>query len=93
MYYLSKNKQIKDRNLVKMHTTSIGSQNQTQNPEKLGIFGDYFSKLKVGSMLNKSGITKTKGASPIELFSIVFNLKTVPKKHKMCQIEPFDITI
>ena len=62
-----------------MHTTSIGSQNQTQNPEKLGIFGDYFSMLKVGSMLNKSGITKTKGASPIELFSIVFNLAFIGK--------------
>lgn len=79
MYYLSKNKQIKDRNLVKMHTTSIGSQNQTQNPDKLGIFGNYFSKLKVGSMLNKSGIIKTKGASPIELFSIVFNLAFIGK--------------
>ena len=62
-----------------MHTTSIGSQNQTQNPEKLGIFGDYFSMLKVGSMLNKSGITKSKGASPIELFSIVFNLAFIGK--------------
>jgi hypothetical protein len=79
MYYLSKNKQIKDRNLVKMHTTPIGSQNQTQNPDKLGIFGEYFSMLKVGSMLNKSGITKTKGASPIELFSIVFNLAFIGK--------------
>ena len=62
-----------------MHTTSIGSQNQTQNPEKLGIFGNYFSMLKVGSMLNKSGITKTKAASPIELFSIVFNLAFIGK--------------
>ena len=30
-------------------------------------------------MLNKSGITKTKGASPIELFSIVFNLAFIGK--------------
>lgn len=79
MYYLSKNNQIKDRNLVKMHTTSIGSQNQTINPDKLGIFGDYFSTLKVGSLLNKSGITKTKGASPLELFTIVFNLAFIGK--------------
>ncbi|MEA1901763.1 MAG: hypothetical protein U9N47_13610 [Thermodesulfobacteriota bacterium] len=62
-----------------MYTTLIGSQNQTQKPEKLGIFDDYFSMLKVGSMLNKSGITKTKGASPIELFSIVFNLAFIGK--------------
>jgi len=79
MYYLTQNNQIKDRKLAKMHTTSTGSQNQTQKPEKLGIFGDYFSILKVGSMLNKSGITKTKGASPIELFSIVFNLAFIGK--------------
>ena len=67
-----------------MHITPIESQNQTINPDKLGIFGDYFSKLKIGSMLNKSGITKTKGASPLELFTIVFNLafkgKTDPLK-------------
>jgi len=48
-----------------MHTTPIRPQNQTINPDKPGIFGDYFSMLKVGSMLNKSGIIKTKGASPL----------------------------
>ena len=41
-----------------MHTTLTELQNQTINPDKLGIFGDYFSRLKVGSMLNKSGIVK-----------------------------------
>jgi len=62
-----------------MHTTSTEPQNQTINPDKLGIFGDYFSKLKVGSMLNNSGIVKTKGASPLELFTIVFNLAFIGK--------------
>ncbi len=62
-----------------MHTTSTELQNQTINPDKLGIFSDYFSKLKVGSMLNKSGIVKTKGASPLELFTIVFNLAFIGK--------------
>ena len=28
------------------------------NPDKLGIFGDHFSTLKIGSMLNRSGISK-----------------------------------
>ncbi len=62
-----------------MYDTQIKSQNQTINSEKLGIFRNYFSSLKVGSMLNKSGITKTKGASPLELFTIVFNLAFIGK--------------
>ncbi len=62
-----------------MHITSTEPQNQTINPDKLGIFGDYFSRLKVGSMLNNSGIVKTKGASPLELFTIVFNLAFIGK--------------
>jgi len=49
-----------------MQITSKEPQNQTINPEKLGIFGDYFFRLKVGSMLDNSGIVKTKGASPLE---------------------------
>ena len=62
-----------------MYITQIESQNQTINSEKPGIFRSYFSSLKVGSMLNKSGITKTKGASPLELFTIVFNLAFIGK--------------
>ena len=62
-----------------MNSTLIEQQDQTITPDKLGIFGDYFSRLKVGSMLNKSGIIKTKGASPLELFSIVFNLAFIGK--------------
>ena len=62
-----------------MHITSTKPQNQTINPDKLGIFGDYFSTLKIGSMLNRSGIIKTKGASPLELFTIVFNLAFIGK--------------
>lgn len=62
-----------------MNSTLIEQQNQTINPDKLGIFGNYFSRLKVGSMLNQTGITKTKGASPLELFTIVFNLAFIGK--------------
>ena len=62
-----------------MHNTPIAPQNQTISSDKLGIFGDYFSLLKVGGLLNKAGITKTKGASPLELFSIVFNLAFIGK--------------
>lgn len=62
-----------------MHTTAIEPQNQTINPDKLGVLGIYFARVKVGSMLNKSGIIKTKGASPLELFTIVFNLAFVGK--------------
>jgi len=59
-----------------MNSTLIEEQNQI---EKLGTFGNYFSRLKVGKMLNKSGITKTKGASPLELFTIVFSLVFIGK--------------
>ena len=62
-----------------MHITSTEIQNQTINSDKLRIFSDYFSSLKVGSMLNRSGIVKTKGASPLELFTIVFNLAFIGK--------------
>ena len=79
MYYSTKNNLTRDRNLVKMHITPIGTQNKTINPDKLGIFSDYFSILKIGSVLNKSSIIKTKGASPLELFTIVFNLAFVGK--------------
>ena len=54
-------------------------QNQIVNPDKLGIFREYFTKFKVGSLLNRSGIVKTKGASPLEIFSIIFNLPFVGK--------------
>ena len=54
-------------------------QTQTENANKLGIFEEYFSILKLGSMLNQSGITKTKGASPLVLFTIVFNLAFIGK--------------
>ena len=63
-----------------MHTTLERDQNQTiisqrlAVSDKFGMFDYYFSRLKLGTMLNRSGITKTKGASPLELFTIVFNL-------------------
>ncbi len=57
-----------------MHIILFEFQNQIINSEKLGVFGSCFFSLKIGSMLNKSGITKTKGASSLELFTIVFNL-------------------
>ena len=47
-----------------MHITPVEFQNQIINSEKLGVFENYFSSLKIGSMLNKSGIIK--GASPME---------------------------
>jgi hypothetical protein len=62
-----------------MNITLQAKQNQTIKSEKLGIFSEYFSKLKAGSILNRSGIVKTKGASPLEIFTIVFNLAFIGK--------------
>ena len=59
IYYSStKNIEIKERNLAIMNTTLIEDQNQTLVSEELGIFSAYFAKLKVGSLLNRSGIVK-----------------------------------
>ena len=52
----------------------ITEQNQTVNTEKLGIFDNFFSEFKIGRLLNMSGISKTKGATPVVVFTIVFNL-------------------
>ena len=49
-------------------------QNQTVSLEKLSIFTCFFSEFKIGSLLNKSGISKTKGAAPLAVFTIIFNL-------------------
>ena len=69
----------------------IESQNQTINSEKVVIFKNYFSSLKIGSMLNKAGITKTKGASPLKLLTIVFNLAFLSQLHYLCSwcVYPF----
>ncbi len=50
-----------------MNTTLIERQNQTINPGKSGIFSSYFSRLKVGSILNKAGITKIKASVIVTL--------------------------
>ena len=57
-----------------MNIISTEVENQVVNPDKTRIFGNYFLRLKIGSMLNRSGIAKTKGASPLKLFTIIFNL-------------------
>jgi hypothetical protein len=49
-------------------------QNQTVNTDKLGVFAGLFSQFKVGSLLNQAGISKTKGATPLAVFTIIFNL-------------------
>lgn len=42
--------------------------------EALGTISRLFREFKVGSLLSFSNINQTKGASPLEIFSIVFNL-------------------
>ncbi|MCP3921045.1 MAG: transposase, partial [Desulfobacterales bacterium] len=39
----------------------------------------FFKKFKIGTLLNRSNITKTKGVSPSEIFLIIFNLAFVRK--------------
>ncbi|WP_435050810.1 IS4 family transposase [Desulfotignum balticum] len=52
----------------------MDTQNQTQNLKKIGALNEYFSIFKIGTLLNRSGITKSKGASPLAIFTALFNL-------------------
>lgn len=56
-----------------MNINLTKEQNQT-NSDKIGIFNEYFLTFKVGTLLNKSGITKTKGISALAIFTALFNL-------------------
>jgi hypothetical protein len=60
----------------------ITEQNQTVNTEKLGVFGNFFSEFKIGSLRNMPGISKTKGATPLVVFTIVFNLAFTGKRYE-----------
>ena len=57
-----------------MNTTLSDIQNQTLNSDKSGSFCEYFSTFKIGTLLNRSGIIKTKGVSPLTIFTVLFNL-------------------
>ena len=57
-----------------MDNSLLVKQNQIFDQKKLGIFTNYFANFRIGSLLDRSGITKTKGASPLILFTLVFNL-------------------
>ncbi len=76
-----------------MHHNIISEQNQTVNTEKLSIFADFFSEFKVGSLLNESGIRKTKGAAPLAVFTIVFNLAFIGKNFFQGVVRNETITI
>ena len=49
MLSLTKKKQTPKRNSVKVDTTLIEKENQIVNPDKIGIFNDYFSTFKIGT--------------------------------------------
>lgn len=57
-----------------MNPTFTGIQNQTQSSEQLSTLNKYFVTFKVGTILNRAGITKIKGATPLTIFTALFNL-------------------
>ena len=57
-----------------MNHNFISLQNQIVTVKKLGIFSNFFAEFKIGRLLNRSGISKTKGATPLAVFTIIFNL-------------------
>jgi len=62
-----------------MNITPIETQNQTDISGRVEIFGGYFSRFKISSMMKRAGIVKTKGSSPLVLFTVVFNLAFLGK--------------
>lgn len=62
-----------------MDSNLIEEKNQITDSDKLGSFTHYFNQFKVGRLLNRFGIIKTKGLSPLCIFSILFNLAFVGK--------------
>ena len=62
-----------------MDINLIEEKNQITDSDKLESFTHYFNQFKVGMLLNRSGIIKTKGLSPPCIFSILFNLAFVRK--------------
>lgn len=76
-----------------MNHNFISEQNQTVIDEKLSIFANFFSEFKIGSLLNKSGISKTKGAAPLAIFTIVFNLAFTGKNFFQGVVKDKNITI
>ena len=57
-----------------MNHNFISLQNQIVTVKKLGIFSNFFAEFKIGRLLNRSGISKTRGAAPLAVFTIIFNL-------------------
>lgn len=62
-----------------MNHNVITKQNQTVNNDQLGVFGNFFFEFNVGSLLNTSGISKTRRARPLAIFTIIFNLAFIRK--------------
>ncbi len=76
-----------------MNHNFISEQNQTVINEKLSIFANFFSEFKIGSLLNRSGISKTKGAAPLAVFTIVFNLAFTGKNFFQGVVKDKNVTI
>jgi hypothetical protein len=51
LFFNYKNIEIKERNPVKMDITLQEKQNQTIHSEQLGIFSEYFTKLKTANAI------------------------------------------
>lgn len=68
----SANKPNKKRKFVELNTTVTDNQNQIQISNEPGPLDQYFSDFQVNTRLNRSGITKTKGASPRTIFKALF---------------------
>ncbi len=49
-------------------------ENEIREKESLGTIANLIKHFKIGKLLSQANIGKTKGANPLEVFSIIFNL-------------------
>jgi hypothetical protein len=77
MFYYQIKQTLKERPFMSNNLTT--KQIKIKNSEALGMVDHLFNKFSVGTLLNRTNISKTKGAAPLEIFTIIFNLPFVGK--------------
>ncbi|MEZ4604124.1 MAG: hypothetical protein R2861_12245 [Desulfobacterales bacterium] len=55
-------------------TITFFNAKSNRNNKEAGCFCKFILQIQYRSLLNQSGISKTKGASPLAVFTIIFNL-------------------
>jgi hypothetical protein len=57
-----------------MHTTQSPDENQGESDPVQGAITDFFARFHIGSLLNRAGIRKIRGARPLDIVTELFTL-------------------